>query len=138
VRLDRPFPEFSGKPQEAIDHLLDVKAGHVPSVWTREDIGPIDLIWGKTTDNKNKDYGLSKIEKYHPEMLPKLSSFIAEAPIVRQTENSIFLERGKEKAIIKRNFSGLEKQWVLTAYEEGVSPTDVSGSDPKESADTAP
>ena len=51
------FPQFKGKPKQAIEHLLKVRRGYVPGAFHRDDIGDIDLVWG------NKHYGLKHIEK---------------------------------------------------------------------------
>lgn len=51
------FPKYSGKPKEAIEHLLKVRRGYVPAAFRRNDIGDIDLVWG------NRWYGLRHIEK---------------------------------------------------------------------------
>ena len=37
------FPAFSGKPKEAIEHLMKVKEGHVPAAFHKEGLGDIDL-----------------------------------------------------------------------------------------------
>ena len=52
------FPQFKGKPKQAIEHLLKVRRGYVPGAFHRDDIGDIDLVWG------NKHYGLKHIEKH--------------------------------------------------------------------------
>ncbi|MUU47500.1 DUF3519 domain-containing protein, partial [Helicobacter pylori] len=51
------YPEFSLKPKEALEKLLQEKNGQVAGAAYREDLGGIDLVWG------NKDYGLEHILK---------------------------------------------------------------------------
>lgn len=43
----KAFPEYSGKPAEAIEHLLKEKTGHVPAAFSKEGLGDIDLPYGK-------------------------------------------------------------------------------------------
>lgn len=48
------YPEFKGKRQEAVNHLLETKSGQVQGAFYRQDLGDIDLVWG------NDEIGLKK------------------------------------------------------------------------------
>ena len=52
------FPAFKGKPEEAIEHLLKEKKGHVPGVFHKEGLGDIDLPYG---EGGKKGFGLAHI-----------------------------------------------------------------------------
>jgi hypothetical protein len=42
------YGEYSGKPKEAIDHLMAQKQGEVPAAITKEGLGPIRSSLGAT------------------------------------------------------------------------------------------
>ena len=44
------YRQFEKKPKEAIKHLRKMKTGECPKALYRDDIGYIDIVWGKVTD----------------------------------------------------------------------------------------
>ncbi|WP_240329922.1 hypothetical protein [Helicobacter suis] len=62
------FEEFYHDPKGAIAKLIETKEGQVAGAFYREDLGDIDLVWGKAGSAKSDGYGLAKITKYHPEV----------------------------------------------------------------------
>ena len=49
------YNQFENKPKEAIKHLLKVKKGDCLKALYREDIGHIDIVWGKNDENNNSN-----------------------------------------------------------------------------------
>lgn len=53
------YSEYTGKPKEALDFLINKKNGQVRNAWERDDIGDIDIVYGK------KAFGLKHIIGKH-------------------------------------------------------------------------
>lgn len=112
------FRQYAGKAAEAIAKLREEQAGEAPGALTHPEVGGIDLIWG------GRKYGLAKIVERHPEVLNNLQEIISgmsEQP-EKRTENTIFLQGGNHEAVIRRNWMGNPKTWLLTAF--GQRPKD--------------
>lgn len=136
-KFGRNYSEFAGKPKEALDFLIDKKEGQVKNGWEREDIGDIDLVYGKknfglkhiigkhvgiTEDGKEKDF---KDEK---ELTSTIEKLLKEGELVKDTvdENGFrkrILSLGKHTLVITQtivvddedNFK--EKRWIVTSYD---------------------
>ena len=108
------FREFSGKPHEAVQKLLAEKTGEVPAALSHRDVGDIDLIWG------DEKHGLAKIAKRHPEVLNDLQGILGQMSELKEkrTANSIQLASENHHAVIKRDWKGDPKTWLLTAFEK--------------------
>ena len=123
------FREFSGKPAEAIQKLIQEKNGAVPDVWSNPNVpkGKIGLAWGKPGDPA-KDwaggYGLSHIIAKHVEaqkdfnledladLVPKLK------PVsVAKGGNRLVMETPDHRVIVSLDWLGKEEHWVITAFE---------------------
>ena len=116
------YAEFSGQGINAFNHLSKVKNGFVGGAFYRQDIGNIDLVWGKVWQGKNgniQGYGLSKIKKKHPEITAKiLNDIITNGEIkMRKNEATQIFYKG-HKVLLKQNWNGesLKNKWVVTAY----------------------
>lgn len=117
--LGPAFPQFSGKPQEAFDHLMQQKDGYVPEALSHPEIGGVDVIWGKDTGSKATSYGLAKLAAYHPEMLHVLPELFSSFKLTKQNDNTAHLKLGPYTAIVRKNWLGNEQHWLLTAFEKG-------------------
>ena len=118
---------YKGKPRLAIKHLMNVKSGECIGALYREDIGYIDIVWGKVTDSvKHTGFGLSHIIDKHGKTIKQLGFKIEDfIPIVVQYGN-LYLSKNKEeyilesqmfRVIIERYAYGKEKQWLLTSFD---------------------
>ncbi|WP_459177988.1 PBECR3 domain-containing polyvalent protein, partial [Helicobacter felis] len=115
------FKEFEGKGAQAVAKLLKEKRGQVAGAFYREDLGYIDLVWGQSGTGKSDGWGLSKIAKYHHEVLDNLEELIQTLPIVKETANCYQLENTNYKASIRKDFEGVAGNWILTAFEKRES-----------------
>lgn len=137
------YTQFKGKAKAAIDFLLQRKEGEAVAALTHPQLGYIDLVWGKEGTAHSDGYGLSKIAKYHPEVLPDLQEILNSTKIVAATNNRAQLESDTHKAIIRLEWNGESKSWLLTAFEKEtptsfVRTTDVGENPLGEQNDTAP
>jgi hypothetical protein len=110
------FLEFTGNPIGAFLKLEETKLGQVPAALNHPTVGAVDVIWGQEGKSKNYGFGLSKILKYHPEARPILENLFDAFEIQSENENTIQLELGDYKAILKKNWKGEEKRWLLTSF----------------------
>ncbi|WP_267891205.1 PBECR3 domain-containing polyvalent protein, partial [Helicobacter bizzozeronii] len=119
------FKEFELKGAQAVAKLLQEQRGQVAGAFYRKDLGEsggyIDLVWGQAGTGKSDGWGLSKIAKYHPEVLDKLEELVQTLPIVKETPNRYQLENANYKASIRKDFEGVAGNWVLTAFEKKES-----------------
>jgi hypothetical protein len=84
----------------AKDLLLARQAGEVSAAIDHKDIGDIDLIWGQEGTGRSDGFGLSKIVKFHPEVLDDLQGHLDGMSVKSQTDNRAILESPTHKAII--------------------------------------
>lgn len=131
------YSEYAGKPKEALDFLIDKKSGQVRNAWERDDIGDIDIVYGKkafglrhiigkhvgiTEDGKEKDF---KDEK---ELISTIDKLLREGELIRDyiDENGFrkrILSLEKHTLVITQtivvdnedNFK--EKRWIVTSYD---------------------
>jgi len=110
------FTEYKNDPEGAIKRLLREKTGDARAVWTRPDIGSIDLIWG------NAKGGLMHIAHAHPGILAKLPRILKEGKLYRKPgSRRMFIvadSRPSEVAVIALDWYGKTKTWVVTSYED--------------------
>lgn len=116
-----PSPKF----RAAIDTLMQDRAGEVDAALFNPSIGPIDLVYGVPgTKEKNYEdgYGLAHILAKHPEIDPyQLENIVASARVINRRFNTIIMDDGIHDAVIKLDWKGTEKKWLLTAYERKQS-----------------
>jgi hypothetical protein len=132
------WEEYKGKPKEAIQHLIKVKEGEVPGALHHKDIGAIDLVWGKEGTGHSDGFGLSKIAKYHPEVLENLQEILDEMEVKVRKDSRVKLESHSHEASVSLNWLGKEKTWLLTEYKKAGRTMNVSGDFLKEVGETTP
>ena len=118
------YDQFRGKPQEAIEFLLSQKNGEAIGALNHKDIGEIDLVWGKEGTGHSDGYGLSKLAKYHPEVLDKLQPILDDMEVVSRNANRVNLESPKYQAAVRLTWNNERKNWLLTAFEKRNSAID--------------
>ncbi len=112
------YDQFKGKTKEAIEFLKERKEGEVLEALYHKDVGYIDLIWGKEGTAKSDGYGISKLIKYHPEVVDNLQKIINDMHITQKTDNRIQLENDKYKASVRLTWNNKRKTCLLTAFQK--------------------
>ena len=112
--------EFYHDANGAIAKLTELQDGEAVAALHHPDVGDIDLVWGKEGTAKSDGYGLSKLIKYHPEVLGNLQGLLLTLTKNddRSTERRIQLESKDHQAGIKLDWDGKKKTWLLTAFEK--------------------
>ena len=118
------YNQFVGKPQEAIEFLINKKGGEATGALSHPEIGPIDLVWGYEGTGDSDGYGLSKLLKFHPEVLNDLQGILNEMHITYKSDNRIRLESERYQAGVRLTWNNESKTWLLTAFEKQNSVLD--------------
>ncbi len=96
------------------------------------EVGDIDLVWGEsgTKEKKYEDgHGLAKISIKHPEVLADLQGFLLRLHKDNEQsgKNRIRLVDDEGTAVVRLQWNGNQKIWLLTAFENDVSPAADGG-----------
>lgn len=120
------YRQFKGRPVEAIKHLKKVKKGECIAALHRDDIGYIDIVWGKNNPKTNRGYGLKHIiEKHGKEIRDlgyKIEEFIplvvehGEFNVIRSESNKRVYENKNFRFVISIDVTRGDKRWLLTAF----------------------
>jgi len=113
------FTKQSGKPEEAIEKLLEQKQGFVPKATTKKGIGDIDFVWG------DKGKGLQHIiERRNNEGLNG-ENFVREIPQVIEKSKvynkTSHLDRKyigdqKREIAVKTEWNKKPRNWIVSSY----------------------
>ncbi|WP_258443274.1 DUF3519 domain-containing protein [Helicobacter sp. 16-1353] len=113
------YAEFYHDGANAIKKLLNEKQGQVSGAFYRDELGDIDLVWGEVGSGKSDGFGLSKIAKYHPEILEKLDSVIKNGEIVKDAQGRTNIVLGNDIVGLRNNWKGENtNEWIITAYSK--------------------
>lgn len=116
------FPALKGKPNEAIQHLLSEKRGHVPGAFHKEGLGDIDLPYGQ---GGKKGFGVAHIIERREQSGLDGESFIRQLPRlmeegrVEKRENypgRAYIVHEKMEAAVRLDWDGYARNWMVTAY----------------------
>ena len=112
----------------ALERLRKDQSGEIPGAIQHPDIGDVDLVWG------NERYGLAHIIDQHPEVVDELPSIVEKLPVRQRPEetgnNRFVLEDDLHRAIVSPDFDGVEKRWLVTAFERKSPGGQTSRRDP--------
>lgn len=115
------FKQFKHDAQGAIEHLRKQQTGEAVAALHHPEVGDIDLVWGKE-GTKTKEYedgmGLAKIIKKHSEVLDDLQGFVSDLSVQKRSKNRVVLSDGSGKALVRLDWDGESKHWLLTAYDD--------------------
>ena len=116
-------PEFYHNGTGAIAKLLTEKQGQVAGAFYKEELGDIDLVWGKITDIENhKGYGLAHILDKHPEFdVHKIPEIIEKGEVVKRAgrDEGYNIEYKGYKIGINKGFNKEgENKWIVTAFDD--------------------
>ena len=115
------YDQFRGKPKEAVAFLSEKQDGEALGALHHDAVGDIDLVWGKAGTKHSDGFGLSKLVKYHPEVVEHLQEILNDMKVDKVSPNRINLSSDKYKAAIRLDYDGESKTWLLTAYEKEKS-----------------
>lgn len=118
------YNQFRGNAKAAIEFLKKVRGGEAVGALHHKDIGDIDLVWGKEGTGHRDGYGLSKLVKYHPEVLDNLQEILNDMRVVSSSKNRVNLESETHKAGVRLTWDGGRKSWLLTAFKKETSASD--------------
>ena len=118
------YNQFRGNSKAAIEFLKKVRGGEAVGALHHKDIGDIDLVWGKEGTGHSDGYGLSKLVKYHPEVLDNLQEILNDMRVVSSSKNRVNLESETHKAGVRLTWDGERKSWLLTAFKKETSASD--------------
>lgn len=118
------YNQFRGNAKAAIEFLKKVRGGEAVGALHHKDIGDIDLVWGKEGTGHSDGYGLSKLVKYHPEVLDNLQAILNDMRVVSSSKNRVNLESETHKAGVRLTWDGERKSWLLTAFKKETSASD--------------
>ena len=118
------YNQFRGKAKAAIEFLKKVRGGEAVGALHHKDIGDIDLVWGKEGTGHSDGYGLSRLVKYHPEVLDNLQEILNDMRVVSSSKNRVNLESETHKAGVRLTWDGERKSWLLTAFKKETSASD--------------
>lgn len=112
------YDQFRGNAKDAIALLLQRKDGEAVGALSHPEVGEIDLVWGREGTSKSDGYGLSKLAKYHPEVLGNLQELLSDMKVTSRTENRVQLESDTHRASVRLTWNEQKKNWLLTAFEK--------------------
>lgn len=123
------YDQFRGKVKEAFDFLLNRREGDLLGVFHRDDVGDIDLVWGDAQKNQGIAHILDKhVERQSDfqsveEAINVIEDVIINGVIQKEGKNRIELIGGNYKVVIRKDFDGVSKNWIVTAfdYERGIT-----------------
>ena len=116
------FPAFSGKPKEAIEHLMKTKEGHVPAAFHKKGLGDIDLPWGKAG---KKGFGLAHIIERRNQSGMDGEAFARSLPVLIRDgrvetrpnyPGRAYIVSEKAETAIRLEWDGKRRNWIVTAY----------------------
>lgn len=118
------YDQFKGKAKEAIAFLMNKKDGEAIAALHHNEVGDIDLVWGKEGTAKSDGFGLAKLVKFHPEVLDNLQGILDDMHVTQRSENRVQLESDKYQAAIRLTWDNEKKTWLLTMFEKKNSVLD--------------
>lgn len=115
----RNFSKFKNNPKGAIDHLIKVKNGQVRGALYHDEIGEIDIVWGKVIDPKeHTGYGLAHIiDKHGEDIARRLDDIIMGGKVIEKKGNRVVLKNDDDLGIVSLEWNKKDKKWVISAYE---------------------
>lgn len=105
-----PPDSYGGDWGRLVARMRELDGGDAPGAIRHKEVGDIDVIWG------NDDGGLKHILRRHPEVAENLPALVADMTVVQRGGNRIRLESPDHRAMVRLDYDGAAKQWLLSAY----------------------
>ncbi|HEH5491853.1 TPA: DUF3519 domain-containing protein [Campylobacter coli] len=114
------YAEYYHDGKGALQKLLIEKQGQVAGAFHRKDLGDIDLVWGAEGSSRSDGYGLSKIVKYHNEVLHQIDDIINEGELKRDNKGRLNIEYKNSIIGLRDNWKGEKNKnhWIITSYSK--------------------
>ena len=112
------YTQFENKPVQAIKFLMKKKEGECINALYRNDIGYIDIVWGKVTDPiKHKGFGLAHIIDKHEADIKKLGFDVANfiATVVQYGAENV-KKSEEHKKVFESKYSTSSSSLILGIY----------------------
>ncbi|WP_347249975.1 hypothetical protein [Zoogloea sp.] len=120
------YGNLAGDADSAVAHLLRMRKGEVPGALSHQDVrNPIDLVWGVPGTGASNGFGVSKLERFHPEVLPDLQGVMNTLrmdPSKSGANRTVLTDPGGLHGVVALDWRGTPKDWLLTAYDKNKSP----------------
>jgi len=110
--------DYGGRWGDLVARLSDLRGGEAPAALSHPEIGSIDVVWGEPGTGRSDGWGLSKIVEFHPEIVDDLPEVLPVMKVVSRSANRVVLEAPSGKALVRLDFDGKDKVWLLTAFRE--------------------
>ncbi|MGL2749792.1 DUF3519 domain-containing protein, partial [Helicobacter pylori] len=128
------YAEFSLKPKEALEKLLQEKSGQVAGAAFRDDLGGVDFVWGKDgkdgyglahiLEKREKQYtrlGLNaeQIKERTDELLKSIPEVIENGALFKDDLGRVSVELNNIRVGLKNTWdnNNLNNHFVVTSYE---------------------
>ncbi|EJK3625274.1 DUF3519 domain-containing protein [Campylobacter jejuni] len=114
------YTEYYHDGKGTLQKLLIEKQGQVAGAFHRKDLGDIDLVWGAEGSSRSDGYGLSKIVKYHNEVLHQIDNIINEGELKRDNKGRLNIEYKNSIIGLRDNWKGEKNKnhWIITSYSK--------------------
>lgn len=124
---DEPiYTQFRHDANGAIACLMREKHGEAIAALYHPDVGDIDLLWGGEGTGESDGYGVAKLAKFHHEVLGNLQEIILEMKVIQPSgSNRIRLSSESYYAVVRLEWNGIKRNWLLTAFRKEVSGSDT-------------
>jgi hypothetical protein len=96
----------------AVAALRQLQGGEAPGALYHPAVGPIDVVWG------DENGGLAHILAKHPDMVDKLPEALSKMEVTQSSPNRVRLESPDHHAVVRLDYDGQAKKWLLTAFEK--------------------
>ncbi len=132
-QFGKNYAEFSLKPKEALEKLLQEKSGQVAGAAFRDDLGGIDFVWGKDgkdgyglahiLEKREKQYtrlGLNteQIKERTDELLKSIPEVIENGALFKDDLGRVSVELNNIRVGLKNTWNNnLNNHFVVTSYE---------------------
>lgn len=83
-----------------------------------DEVGDVDLVWGKPGTGKSDGYGLSKLIEFHPEVVDSLQEILNRIHAVSRSDNGVHLESDTHQASVRLTWDKERNAWLLTAFKK--------------------
>ncbi|HGQ6562695.1 TPA: DUF3519 domain-containing protein [Campylobacter jejuni subsp. jejuni] len=78
------------------------------------------MVWGAEGSSRSDGYGLSKIVKYHNEVLHQIDNIINEGELKRDNKGRLNIEYKNSIIGLRDNWKGEKNKnhWIITSYSK--------------------